>query len=256
MKYADYDRDTAKKALNEDGYVALREFIDHESVEEIKRNLDRYVKTIVPTLPREEVYYESPGKPDTLKQLQRLHQKDDFFRSIFIGSPLQEVAESLLDDGVSAQNLQYFDKPPAIGKATPPHQDGYYFMLDPCVAVTMWLALDVVDETNGCIRYVHASHLDPVRNHGRTDTLGFSQGVTDYGTPDDLVRERAFPAHPGDLLVHHAMTIHRADGNTTTDRHRRSLGFIYYGDRAKEDVVAKDLYQKRLNQALRKEGKV
>jgi phytanoyl-CoA hydroxylase len=57
-------------------------------------------------------------------------------------------------------------------------------------------------------------------------------------------------------LVHHAMTIHRADGNTTTDRHRRSLGFIYYGDRAKEDVLAKDLYQKRLNQALRKEGKV
>ncbi|MEC8389905.1 MAG: phytanoyl-CoA dioxygenase family protein [Planctomycetota bacterium] len=35
------------------------------------------------------------------------------------------------------------------------------------------------------------------------------------------------PAQPGDLLVHDAMTIHRADANRSTNRTRRALGFIY-----------------------------
>jgi ectoine hydroxylase-related dioxygenase (phytanoyl-CoA dioxygenase family) len=50
--------------------------------------------------------------------------------------------------------MQYFNKPPSVGQPTPPHQDGYYFMLDPCEAVTMWFALDEVDEENGRMRYV------------------------------------------------------------------------------------------------------
>ena len=43
-------------------------------------------------------------------------------------------------------NLQYFNKSPGANKPTPPHQDGYYFMITPCEAVTMWLALDEVDD--------------------------------------------------------------------------------------------------------------
>lgn len=49
-------------------------------------------------------------------------------------------------------------KPPRIGKGTPPHQDGYYFMLEPNEAVTMWMALEDVNEENGCVRYVKESH--------------------------------------------------------------------------------------------------
>ena len=48
------------------------------------------------------------------------------------------------------KNLQYFNKPAGVGKPTPPHQDGYYFMLKKHNAVTCWLALEKVDEENGC----------------------------------------------------------------------------------------------------------
>jgi phytanoyl-CoA hydroxylase len=119
-------------------------------------------------------------------------------------------------------------------------------MLDPSVAVTMWMALEPADEENGCVKYVKGSHLKGMRPHGRTKTLGFSQGITDFGTEDDLQNEIAFPAQPGDLLVHHSLTIHRAGGNTTTNRNRKALGLIYFGESAREDIEAKKAYQEKL----------
>jgi phytanoyl-CoA hydroxylase len=146
--------------------------------------------------------------------------------------------------------MQYFNKPPRIGQPTPAHQDGYYFMLEPNEAVTMWLALEPVDEENGCVRYVRGSHKHGLRPHGRTQVLGFSQGMTDFGTADDLRNEVFFPCQPGDLLVHHALTIHRADGNPSEHRTRKALGFIYYARHAQEDVVKKQAYQESLKQSL------
>ena len=154
------------------------------------------------------------------------------------------------------KNMQYFNKPPGIGQPTPPHQDGYYFMLAPCEAVTMWFALEDVDEENGCVRYVPGSHKHGMREHARTQTLGFSQGIVDYPTVADRESELAFPAKPGDLLVHHALTIHRADGNRSTTRTRRALGFIYYSDRAREDVEAHAAYQRRLAEDMKAAGKL
>jgi phytanoyl-CoA hydroxylase len=89
-----------------------------------------------------------------------------------------------------------------------------------------------------------------MRPHGRTKTLGFSQGITDFGTDEDMQNEIAFPAKPGDLLVHHSLTIHRANGNTSANRTRKALGLIYFGESAREDVLAKKAYQDKLQQEM------
>ena len=91
-----------------------------------------------PTAP-EEVFYEDKANPNTLKQIQRMHEHDDFFGDFFNGKP-KALAAELLEEPVIGKNLQYFDKPPGTGQATPAHQDGHYFMLQPCHAVTMWMA--------------------------------------------------------------------------------------------------------------------
>ena len=102
------------------------------------------------------------------------------FGNLF-NNKFKRLAEILLEGSVVGQNMQYFNKPTKIGKPTPPHQDGYYFMLTPCEALTMWLALDEVDEKNGCVRYVRGSNHLTMRSHSQTNTLGFSQGITDDG---------------------------------------------------------------------------
>lgn len=219
-------------------------------------NVDRFVNEIVPSLSPENVFYDVKGQPSSLKQIQQMGDHDPYFQKLITDSPFREVAEALIGGPVVPKNLQYFDKPPQTSKPTPPHQDGYYFMIQPCNAVTMWFALDEVDEENGCVRYVPGSQRQPMRKHSRTTTLGFSQGIAEYPTPSDSEREIAIPASPGDLLVHHAMTIHRADANRSADRSRRSLGFIYYDQQASQDEVAHAAYQRRLTLEMKQQGKL
>ena len=85
---------------------------------------------------------------------------------------------------------------------------GITLSLSHVVRLTMWLALDVVDEENGCMRYACASHRRGMRPHGRTKLLGFSQGITDFPQDEDLADERSISVHAGDVIVHHALTIH------------------------------------------------
>lgn len=247
--------DYLRQIFKQDGFIAIRGFLDAQEVAEVHENLKRFIAEVLPTLPKEQVYYEDLQRPDTLKQIQQMYTYDAYFADLFYGQ-FRDLAALLLEDKAVGKNMQYFNKPPQIGKPTPPHQDGYYFMITPCQATTMWLALDVVDEENGCVRYVRGSKERGMRPHGRTQTLGFSQGITDYGSDIDQAHEVILPAKPGDLLVHHAMTIHRADGNRSQNRHRRALGFIYYAENVQEDREAHAAYQKKLAQELAQEGKI
>ena len=81
-------------------------------------------------------------------------------------------------------SVEWFNKPPGTDSPTPPHQDNYYFCLRPPSVLTIWLALDPVDEENGCLRYVAGSHRQGIRAHARSNILGFSQGISDYGDED------------------------------------------------------------------------
>lgn len=239
-----------------DGFIAIQRCVSGEALQELLAEVDRFRRDVAPGLPPEHVFYEDKNDPASLKQIQQMDAHDAWFEMFFTAGRLRGVAEQLLQGPVVPKNLQYFNKPPGVGKATPPHQDGYYFMLDPCEAVTMWLALDEVDEENGCVRYVRGSHFRGLREHSRTQTLGFSQGITDYPAADDLQKEVAIPASPGDLLAHHALTIHRADGNRSQTRSRRALGLVYYSERAQEDREKHAAYQRRLAEEMKAQGKI
>lgn len=247
------DIDDLKKTYERDGYVVIRAFLDPAEVTLVNEALQRIIREKIDTMAGSHVVYEDKSDKESLKLLQDLHQYDDFFSTLLSGSKFEKIAEALLGDTAIGKTVEYFNKPPRIGKPTPVHQDGYYFMLQPPEAVTMWLALEEVDEENGCVRYVKGSHLKPMRPHGRTRTAGFSQGIIDYGTDDDRANEVAIPAKAGDLLIHHAMTIHRADANQSATRTRRALGFIYFSAAAKEDKAAKEAYLKLLAEEKLKE---
>jgi phytanoyl-CoA hydroxylase len=250
------NRHQLRSDFEANGFVLIPAFMGEEELGELVDHVERFVRDVVPRMPVEQVFFEDKYNHATLKQIQRMGNHDPWFHDLFTAGRFREVAEWLLGGPVVPKNMQYFNKPPGIGQPTPAHQDGYYFMLDPCEAVTMWFALDRSDEENGCVRYVPGSHRRGMRKHGRTQTLGFSQGIVDYPTPQDSSAEVAIPAAPGDLLVHHAMTIHRADGNRSVSRTRKALGLIYYSERAREDTVAHAAYQRQLAADMKAADKI
>lgn len=251
------DRAGLQKTFTRDGFVALRPLFDRQQMQRINLEMARFIDDLVPSMPDERVYYENRSDTSSLKQLQMMFQYDGYFEQLMIQGVVREIAEAVLQDEVVPVNMQYFNKPPGIGQATPPHQDGYYFHLAPCEAVTGWLALEDVDADNGCVHYVRGSHLEQeFRPHGPTGVLGFSQGITDFGTETDIRETVACAGSAGTFLMHHARTVHWAEANTSTTRSRRALGFIYYAKRAKRDVASFEAYQARLAEQLRQDGKI
>ena len=236
------------------GFFVMEKFLSDTEVGQINSELSRLKKDVLPKMPASEVYYDQKGDSNSLKQLQRLQVYDTFFNTLMINSPFQKIAEHLLGEPVEGKNLQYFNKRPLVSQPTPPHQDGYYFMIKPLKAVTLWLALDHVDEGNGCLRYLPKSHLHGLRPHSRTETLGFSQGITGYGTESDMADEMPLCCAPGTLIGHHANTIHRADQNYSRNRDRRALGFIYYAASVIEDETRNNNYQASLVKDLQEDN--
>lgn len=250
MAALNYDK--LKVSFDRDGYVYIPGFLLEEEVDLLNGNLVRFIADKLPAMTTNNYFYEDKNDLTTLKQMQDLEKYDDWFEAMAVAGRYRDLAKALLSEEVECKTVEYFNKPPKIGKPTPPHQDGYYFMLEPQQAVTMWLALEKVDEENGCVKYIKGSHKRGIRSHGRTTTLGFSQGIVDFGTEEDIKNEIAFPANPGDLLVHHSLTIHRAGGNTTANRTRKAIGLIYWGESAKEDKDAKEKYVQQLTKEREK----
>ncbi len=243
--------------FNLDGFVSLPGFFDDSEIERIRTNKDRFVRDIVPTLPSSEVYYDDKDDVTTLKQLQKLGEHDPFFEAMMApDSKLAQLAELCLGEAVKPVNMQYFNKPASASTPTPPHQDGFFFCLKPCNAITMWIALEDIDPEQGCVNYVQGSHRYGMRAHGSSGVLGFSQTILDFGLPNDLENARSFPCKAGHLIAHHSLTIHWADGNTSGDKTRQALGAVFFGESSREDVETKKAYQARLNAELAAKGKI
>ncbi len=234
--------DTAalKADFDRDGFVVVRQLLSGDEFAELNRELDRYIREIVPTLPDADAFYVDRSRPATLKQMQHM-QVDSYFRDYTKQTKWLSLAETLLGEPVRCEYPEWFNKPPGEEAPTPPHQDNYYFCLTPPQVLTMWMALDRVDQENGCVRYVRGSHLKGIRPHGRSAILGFSQGILDYGDAD---RDREVPTalEPGDVIVHHGNTIHLASPNCTKDRHRRAFAMVIKGVSAERDDVAYQRY--------------
>ena len=79
--------------------MAVPGFCDAGGLRTIEAELSRFIAERVPALPAEHVFYEDKSDVGTLKQIQRMHEHDDFFGEFFEGTP-KRLAEELLGEVV------------------------------------------------------------------------------------------------------------------------------------------------------------
>jgi phytanoyl-CoA hydroxylase len=231
----------ARRDYDLNGFAIVRGFLDPTELGTLQSELDRYIRDVVPTLPDTAAFYQDRSRPETLKQMQHM-QSDAFFAGYAQHPKWQALAETLLGESATCANPEWFNKPPGVEHPTPPHQDNYYFNLTPPKVATIWLALDVIDDENGCLRYVAKSHEGGFRPHGRSSVLGFSQRILDWNA-DDESREVKVHLTPGDVVVHHGMTIHRAEPNRSTNRQRRAFAMVFKGVSCRRDEASYARYE-------------
>lgn len=148
------------------------------------------------------------------------------------------VAQLLRSDHVWLYEDSVLVKEPGTQERTGFHVDMAYFHLDGDRVCTTWVPLDEVDASTGAVRYVVGSHRDDTEyrpNMFVSDMqLPGTEGadVPDFDTLEGA-RIVSFDTAPGDVIVHHARTVHGAGANSSATRRRRAISVRYAGD----DVV-------------------
>jgi phytanoyl-CoA hydroxylase len=234
-----------------DGFVVIRGLLKPTEFKELSDNLDRYVRDVVPTLPKDQAFFDDYAKPETLRKMQSLNRHDAWFQNFMQHGKHVAIQEYLMRDRCDPQGLEWFNKLPYDQSATPAHQDGFYWCRNPNIASGIWIAIDEVDIDNGCLWYARGSHKSGIRPHGASGVLGFSQGLLNFdpkqvdGVPIEL--------HPGDAVAHSSATIHWS-GVNNTPRTRRAVATFCYGASTVRDEEAYARYKASLAEQLAKRG--
>jgi ectoine hydroxylase-related dioxygenase (phytanoyl-CoA dioxygenase family) len=168
------------------------------------------------------------------------------FRDFLFDSPLAEIAQTMMRS-TSARFFyeQLLVKEPSTAAVTPWHQDLPYWPVAGRQIISLWVPFDRVTPETGVVTYIKGSHLwDKLfrpRSFGARRP-NFEQ--EEYGleeTPDIDGRPQDFEyitgeLNPGDVVVHHARTLHGAPANSSASVRRRALATRWLG----EDVRFED----------------
>ena len=145
--------------------------------------------------------------------------RNPLFRDFALDGRLRDILLRLTGEQPLLKSDQLFMKPPRFGSEKPYHQDNFYFRCTPGGhVITAWIALDDVDEENGCLRYISGSHKKGIIDHVEVPGQPYN-----LAPPDDLIdweMEASAPVRKGGVVFHHSETLHSSRRNTS-DRWRR-----------------------------------
>ncbi len=154
-----------------------------------------------------------------------------------IDSALPHISAKLMDSSfVNFWEDTTFVKSPNTSQRTTFHQDWSYFQIKGEKCCIVWIPLDPVTEENGGMEYIRGSHLwgktyapnlliaqsiDPMSPYEKLEDI--ESNIHKH----DVIR---FDVEPGDVIIHHVMTVHGSSGNKSKEKMRRAIAFRYCGD--------------------------
>jgi phytanoyl-CoA hydroxylase len=138
-----------------------------------------------------------------------------------------DILRSIMgEEPLAAQSMFYFKPPGARGQAY--HQDNYYLNSAPRTCMAAWIAVEDIDDANGCLSVVPGSHRLPILPPVKAD---LHESFTEILVPPPH-EMKARPAHmkAGDVLFFGGNVIHGSNSNRTSDRFRSSLIYHFIGE--------------------------
>lgn len=136
-----------------------------------------------------------------------------------------DVVEGVLGPDIQVFSAEFFIKEPRTDHIVSMHQDLTYWGLGAIDGlVTAWIALSPATPASGCMDFVAGSHKNAILEHRDTyaenNLLSRGQEVAVDVAPED---REAIVLAPGEMSLHHGLTIHGSGPNTSDDRR---IGFV------------------------------
>ena len=205
------------EAYDRDGVVVLRGVVCADWIARMQVAIDRVL--IAPTA--------AGGTYGRFSHDMFLWRHDADFRSFAMDSVLPSIARGLLR--TERLNL-FFDqllvKEPGLSAEIKWHQDLQTFPVTGTQAISIWVPFDPASSANGAVSYARGSHLWGTMFRDRNYRNGSGPEVPPLDEMDIL----SWELQPGDVIVHHPLTLHGSPGNLTATDRRRALSVRYTGD--------------------------
>ena len=134
-----------------------------------------------------------------------------------------DMVEQLIGADFVLWGVTIFGKPANSGKATPWHQDGDYYPIEPLETLTVWISLDGSTPEQGCMRFIPGSHKDrKIYKHHfeHRDDYTLAQVIDDDQV--DLKLARDIVLEPGQISLHDVYLVHGSEANQS-DKRRMGL---------------------------------
>ena len=219
------------------GFLLGDKILDAEEVEVLKGELARVIKEQDAPVPQP-VRISNLSRDETrpVWQIVNIWQASEPFRRL-VHNPriVREISQLTGAEEIRIWHDQIQYKPAEVGGINSWHQDSPYWpILSPKTSqVTAWVALDDVDESNGCMRMVAQSYLwgnqiDFLHKVGELDVMPSSFDGND-------IKVKLCPVRKGNVHYHHALTWHASHANTSGNP-RRAIGIHYMTSETRYDA--------------------
>jgi len=160
---------------------------------------------------------------------------------IALDERILDVVEKVIGENILLWSVEFFIKEPKSKSIISMHQDLTYWGLDDNeLQVTAWLALSTSNKNSGCMDFVKESFKNPILPHNDTyeknNLLSRGQEVQVKIKENDKVN---IILKPGQMSLHHGLTIHGSSENNSTDR-RIGVAIRYLNPKIKQIHAKKD----------------
>lgn len=203
----DIDFNAIKTDYDRDGFVVLRNFLGEAELSELRNRAIPLAREIL----------AKQGDVGNYRNLAKsLHEHDDWFDQQLTDGMHVPLMRHLLNEDVIGVSAAWFDRPKGEIEGLGPHVDALNVKYYPDAGATIWIPLDPVNTSNGCVHYGRGSH-KKVYPHVIP--------IPDFDTESEGVF--AAELNPGDVVIHSALTVHWSSGNTSGEP-RRAVSYFYF----------------------------
>lgn len=230
-------------AYERDGATVLRDVVPTEWIEVMRDAIER----ILNNPGGASVEYTPEGNKGRYLGDFFAWMRDQDFEAFMKDSPMPALAAQVMKSkSVHFFYDQLLVKEPNTVEPTPWHQDLPYWPVRGNDILSIWIPFDPAKEETGVVVYIKGSHkwgkmYAPAafgKNTGFADIYakaGF-EILPDIEANRDQYEILKWELDPGDVIIHHPLTLHYASGNASLTGRRRGLALRYLGDDANYDA--------------------
>ncbi len=206
---------------DKNGFIQIDNILSQSELEIVAQICDRLLNGNYDT---EGLRSDLSGKSDSanqelITQIMCPSSLDSEFLNLPHFKKTRKIAIEILGDDIDVDFDMIINKRPNTTTETPWHQDAAYWpSLEDKRACSFWIALDDVNQENGCMMYIGSSHQSGVL---RKHEFAHAGGALKTSVSQD--EEIYFgELRKGSTIGHHGHTVHGALGNQSNINQRRA----------------------------------